>query len=92
MDPLSRRMFLTRSSIGVVLAGALAVVPGLSAVLKPPFAPMATGAQPSMAEPLIAHVRDVSSGEISLLYGTKKVIHRDVDLAARLFAAARRAR
>jgi hypothetical protein len=42
-----------------------------------------------MAEPLVAHVRDLSTGEIALLAGTTKVIVRDVDLAARLSAAAR---
>ncbi len=92
MNPLSRRTFLARGSIGVVLASGLALVPGLGAVLKVPIRPVASRAKPSMAEPLIAHVRDADSGEIALLFGTNKVIHRDADLAARLYAAANRAR
>ena len=89
MNDVSRRRFLTRGSIGVAVAGALAVVPGIAAILKLPARPLARGAQ-SMTEPLVAHVRDLASGEISLLVGTDQVIHRDVDLAARLYAAARR--
>ena len=86
MTQVSRRRFLTHGSIGVALAGALAAVPGLGAVLK---APATVPAGASMAEPLIAHVRDLKSGEISLMVGTKHVIQRDADLAARLYDAAR---
>jgi hypothetical protein len=89
MNGLSRRRFLTRGSIGVALASAAVLVPGLATVLRLPAPPLASGAQ-SIAEPLVAHVRDLASGEISLLVGTDQVIHRDVDLAARLYAAARR--
>jgi hypothetical protein len=86
MTELSRRRFLSRGSLGVALAGALAAVPGLSAVFRMPAA--VTPGAPT-GEPLIAHVRDVQSGEIALLVGTDKVIHRDADLAARLYNAAR---
>ena len=86
MAQVSRRRFLTHGSIGVALAGVLAAVPGLGAVLRTPVS-VPTGA--NMAEPLIAHVRDLNSGEISLMVGTKHVIQRDVDLAARLYNAAR---
>jgi hypothetical protein len=92
MNPLSRRTFITRGSIGVVLASGLAAVPGLSAVLKMPIRPMAAGAQPSMAGPLIAHVRDANTGEIVILFGTNKIVHTDADLAARLYGAAGRAK
>jgi hypothetical protein len=92
MNPLTRRTFLTRGSIGVVLASGLAAVPSLGAVLKMPIRPRAAGARPSTAEPLIAHVRDVNSGEIVLLFGTTKIVHTDAELAARLYAAAGTAR
>ena len=91
MNPLSRRTFIARGSLAAVLAGAAAVVPSLGTVLKMPATPMAAGAQPPMTEPLIAHVRDVNSGEIALLFGNKKVVHHDPELAARLYAAASRA-
>jgi hypothetical protein len=86
---VSRRAFLSRGSLGFALAGALAVVPGLTTILRLPPTPSTRTGSPVMAEPLVAHVRDLSTGEIALLAGTTKVIVRDVDLAARLSAAAR---
>jgi hypothetical protein len=91
MADLTRRSFLTRTSVGVaggVLAGAMAaevtsLVSGSSQ--------MAGKSGPSGAaatEPLIAHVRDVSRGEIALMVGTREVIYKDRELAARLMVAA----
>lgn len=88
MSDLSRRGFLTRGSIGVALAGALVVVPGLATVRNLPAA-TGSGSQSGSTEPLVAHVRDLASGEIALLIGTDQVIVRDRDLALRLYAAAR---
>lgn len=88
MAELTRRTFLTRTSIGVaggVLAGGLATtVPRLSSDLAP--TPLPSGADAT--EPLIAHVRSVSRGEISLMVGTREVIYQDRELAARLMVAA----
>ena len=90
MNDLSRRRFLG-SSFGVAVVGAIALVPGLASVLNL-TAPAAAGlTQSRLAGPLVAHVRDLSSGEISLLVGTEHVIHRDRQLAARLYAAAQQA-
>lgn len=87
---LTRRTFLSRSSMGVAIAGGLALVPVVSSILKaqPKTATIPMPAE--SADPVVAHVRDLTSGEISLLVGTKKVVVRDLDLAARLYAAARR--
>ena len=60
----SRRAFLTRGSLGVALAGAAAMMPGLSAVLKLPAPSLTAPALPATAEPLVAHVRDLASGEV----------------------------
>lgn len=91
MAELTRRNFITRTSIGVaggVLAGALAAeVPGLVAGPEQ----MAGRSLPSgsaATEPLIAHVRNVSRGEIALMVGTREVIYKDRELAARLVVAA----
>ena len=97
MNGLSRRRFMSHGSLGVAVAGALAVVPGLSAVLKMkspaiPTAPLPLDVQRSLAGPLVAHVRDLNSGEISLMVGTEHVVQRDRDLAARLYSAVQRAR
>ena len=89
MNDLSRRRFLG-TSFGVAVVSAIGVVPGLASVLKLPSpVPMGLG-QANLAGPLVAHVRDLNSGEISLLVGTEHVIEKDRDLAARLYAAARR--
>ena len=87
---VSRRAFLSRGSLGVALAGAAAIVPGLGAVLKLPAPPLAApAALPGIADPLVAHVRDVASGEVSLMVGTDHVVLRDANLVARLYGAAR---
>ena len=85
---VSRRAFLSRGSLGVALAGAAAVVPGLSAVLRLPAPPFAAPTLPATAAPLVAHVRDLASGEISLMVGTDHVVLRDPNLAARLYGVA----
>lgn len=90
MNDLSRRRFLSHGSVGLAFAGALAVVPGLSAALKLRAPAVLVGSQPALAGPLVAHVRDLASGEILLLVGTEQVIQHDRDLAARLYAATRR--
>jgi len=87
---VSRRSFLSRGSIGVALVGAAAVIPGLRTIVKlgtPPAAgPIVRFAGSGQ---LVAHVRDVTTGEISLMAGTTKVMIHDADLAARLYTAAR---
>jgi hypothetical protein len=42
-----------------------------------------------MTEPLVAHVRDIATGEIGLFSGTHEVVFHDPALAARLFHASR---
>lgn len=86
MAELTRRSFLTHASIGVA-GGAL--VGGLTAPPRLAGIPLWTGAMPAAAatEPvqnLIAHVRNVATGEIAVMVGTREVIHRDRSLALRL--------
>lgn len=91
---LTRRGFLTRASVGAVagvLGGTMAV--GVSRLgetvgIRGMFA---GGGHPGPAEPLIAHVRDFSTGEIGLMIGTREVIYRDPDLARHLLRTARQA-
>ena len=86
---VSRRAFLSRGSLGVALAGALTVVPGMTTILRLPTTRSAKAGLPMTAEPLVAHLRDLNTGEIALLAGTNKLVIRDIDLASRLSAAAR---
>jgi hypothetical protein len=99
---VSRRTFLGRGSVTVAAAGLLSSIPGLSSLLGTAGAdgPALDGAAAdgaaaadasagSLTEPLVAHVRDVSSGEISLFTGTREVLIRDPQLANRLLRATR---
>jgi hypothetical protein len=93
MKDLTRRRFLTRSTAGVALAGAIAVVPGITAVMKlPGTSPKVAAGTANGAGPLVAHVRDLASGEIAFLVGSQRLIVRDPDLAVRLHAAALKSR
>jgi len=74
----------------MAIAGGLAVIPVVSTVLKTQAKPTAVGMGAIPTEPLVAHVRDVARGEISLMVGADKVVVRDADLASRLYAAASR--
>jgi hypothetical protein len=40
------------------------------------------------AGPLVAHVRDLASGEIAFLVGSRRLVVRDPDLAVRIHTAA----
>jgi hypothetical protein len=94
MKPLSRRTFLKRGSVAVALAGAASSLPGLGDMTDASQA--ATGSAPAelpeganLAEPMIAHVRDLGRGEISLFVGEREVVVTDPNLATRIFHASR---
>lgn len=96
MSPVSRRAFLTRSSAAVAAAGLASALPALPAAMSsvsaeaPAVDDTVTAADAELAEsagPLIAHVRDLSTGEIGLFNGTREVVTRDPQLALRLFRA-----
>jgi hypothetical protein len=42
----------------------------------------------TVSEPLIVHIRDASSGEVSVLRGTSEVVYRDPELVRRVVRAA----
>jgi hypothetical protein len=89
MRRLTRRGFLTKGSIGLALVGGLAALPGLPAVMKLRGNAYAGARVARAAGPLVAHVRDVNTGEIALLVGSSRMIVHDPDLASRLHAASR---
>jgi len=73
------------------LAGTAA--PALAAA-RQPMTPEArgteTGAQDArVADPIVVHLRDASSGEIDVFRGTRQIRLRDPELAARLVRASR---
>ena len=101
MSELSRRVFLKGGTAAVVAAGTLSALPGLPALVgavetQGPAdageaqAALAEGESSlSMTEPLVAHVRDVATGEIGLFSGTREITVLDPRLAAALVRAVR---
>ena len=91
---LSRRSVL-RGAAGAGVAGIAATA--LTGAAAPAFAatrparPAETGPNPETpdAEPIVVHVRDVSSGEIDVFRGTSQTRMHDRELAARLARASR---
>jgi hypothetical protein len=101
MSELSRRVFLKGGTAAVVAAGAISAIPGLPALVGAveTQGPADVGAAESavaegessvsMSEPLVAHVRDLASGEIGLFSGTREITVLDPRLAAALVRALR---
>jgi hypothetical protein len=100
MEQLDRRTFLTRSSLLAAAAGAAAVVPAALTALSAD-APELDAATDTAAEgdaelgaadagtTLVAHVRDLSTGEIGVFNGTREVVIQNQALARTLYQASR---
>ena len=88
MAKLTRRGFFRQTSVTAATVGALASVPGLTMFLDSPEDPATEISPGAIAGPLVAHIRDVTTGEISLLVGTRELVIRDSDIVARLLKAA----
>jgi hypothetical protein len=89
MAQLTRQGFIKRASVGAATIGALAVAPGLAAAHvsskpKGTIHPAIKGHQP-----LAAYVKDVSKGEIAVMFDTREVIVHDPALVHLLVKAAR---
>ena len=102
MATINRRSFLLQGSAAIAAAGAATALPGFlttpaGAQLKEahPFGPDdASGgtsdASPgSLNEPLVAHILDLSTGEIALFQGEHEFVLHDRALAQKLAGAAR---
>jgi hypothetical protein len=99
MSEVSRRSFLKGGSAAIVAAGAISALPGIPALAgalestAPADASAVEGAyaeadsSASLTEPLVAHVRDLSTGEIGIFSGTREVTVLDPRLAATLARA-----
>jgi hypothetical protein len=46
----------------------------------------------TLAGPMLVHVRDVATGEVSMMVGTRELVYRDPDLVSRLISTARSAK
>ena len=89
MAKLARRGFLKRTTASVATIGVMASIPAaLTALSDAPQITETAGtdlSSLSLAEgPLIAHISNLATGEISLLSGTQEIVFRDPDLVMRL--------
>lgn len=90
MAKLSRRGFFKQTSATAATFGVLAALPAMAAATEAPAeVPAAEVSIAEFTEPLMAHVSDLASGEISLLMGTREIIFRDPQLVMRLLQATR---
>jgi hypothetical protein len=95
---ISRRTFIHRGTLTAAAVGVVTSVPGWSGLLTSGVAaaPAAEddaaevdGEAGAVAPPLFAHIKDLSTGEISVFQGEREVVIRDAAVANRLFSAAR---
>jgi hypothetical protein len=91
---INRRVFLTRSSMTVVAAGVASAMPALPGVISDgeaaaPEAESFVADGEALDGPLIAHVKSLSSGEMSLYSGEREINIIDRGLAAKLFNASK---
>ena len=89
MAKLTRRGFFKQTSVGVVTIGVLAAAP-LAADPEAPEAAVTelSTAASTLSEPMVAHVSNLATGEISLLVGTQEIVFRDPQIVLRLLQQA----
>ena len=97
MENVSRRGLLRNGSLAVMGVSLVGAVPAFSAGLAPKASdasaadPSPESADPlkgaSMDGPLVAHVKNLRTGEIGVYMGTSEVTFRDPRLAAKLYRA-----
>jgi hypothetical protein len=95
---LSRRNFLRRSTFTAAAVAVAGSVPGISTLVASTTADApavdtgvsdAAGDSGALTEPLIAQVKDLDTGEISLFQGEQEVVVHSPALARSLLSAAR---
>jgi hypothetical protein len=84
MSETSRRKFIGVAGAGVAAVGAASVVPNAA------FAAETKAREDSATDPVVAYVKDVRSGRLSLMVGEREVVVHDRDLVNRLLNAAGR--
>ena len=90
MKSMSRRSFLTRSSLGAVGAvGVLSAGPAGLAVLSANESPLTADEIDTLSGPLVVQVRDAVTGEIEVMVNEASVVFRDQALVAKVIRAAK---
>ena len=90
MGKLSRRTFLARTAVtAAAVTGGAVTLAGIGAPALVGAAPRSRSPMPIRGDVLAAHVRNISTGEVAVLMGTREVVYRDRTLVAQLLAAVR---
>ena len=92
MDSIDRRRFLLQGGAAVAAAGVASAVPfGAAEALTKRIGTRHSEvpADATLDEPVVAHLRDLRTGEVALFAGHREVRVRDRHLAALLFNATR---
>ena len=94
MAKLTRRGFIGQTTASVATIGVMAAVPTMIAAPEMTDAVAADTAAAELSAstfsaPLVAHVSNLATGELSIMSGSKEIILRDTDLVMRLLKAVR---
>ena len=87
MTKLTRRSFLEQTPVTAATLALLPVMPALAAVRRAPEAAAPCFSAASTGS-MVIHVKDVTTGEMTLFMGTREVVLRDPRLVARFVEAA----
>lgn len=90
MAQLTRRGFLGKTTAGAATLGALLAMPGLTeaAPARPSLAGLRLTKE-ELAGPVVVHVRDLATGELAIMAGTREIVFRDREFVTRLSRATR---
>jgi hypothetical protein len=89
MPSLTRRGFLTRTSLGAAAVGAMSMAPGLGGVGQTAEVDTSDVSPALLSQPLVAHVQDLAAGEVSIMSGAREFVVRDPQLVMRMLNALR---
>jgi hypothetical protein len=89
MTKLSRRGFLGQTSAGAATIGALLAMPGLAEVTNAAGIPRSELTKAELEGPIVAHIRNLHTGEIAIMVGTREIVYRDQQFVKRLVKALR---
>lgn len=93
MGKISRRVFVGRGAAGAMALAIMGSAPA-GTILAEGDASTLEGedlalSPEAISTGIVAHIRDISAGELSIMSGAREVIVRDPQLVARLIRAAR---
>ncbi len=87
MTGLSRKSFIEQATVGAAAAAAFVAMPGYALARENSAATTTRTGATVHGGPVLAHVRNVQTGEIAVMFGTREVIIHDREVASRLLRA-----